>query len=182
MSLVISHAKRLQINDRENRRLAPRRCLGGAVRGPRRGADECAADHEGLAGAAIDRGRRQGAEGHLPDRGSRGGDLVRLENGQCFAGQELLKHTRLCSAITYASVQGLTLRGRVWLYDVESPHFSIKHLYMGCSRAHQFGTFERFVRRRDLPGIKAAGAERASKASNASKCAPRGNFTAFFSL
>ena len=50
-----------------------RRCPGGAVRGPRRGADECAADHEGLAGAAIDRGRRQGAEGHLPDRGSRGG-------------------------------------------------------------------------------------------------------------
>ena len=50
-----------------------RRCSGGAVRGPRRGADECAADHEGLAGAAVDRGRRQGAEGHLPDRGSRGG-------------------------------------------------------------------------------------------------------------
>ena len=45
----------------------------GAVRGPRRGADECAADHEGLAGAAIDRCRWQSAEGHLPDRGSRGG-------------------------------------------------------------------------------------------------------------
>ena len=40
------------------------------------------------------------------------------------------------SAITYASVQGLTLRGIVWLYDVESPHFTLKHLYMmGCSRA-----------------------------------------------
>eukprot|EP00439_Symbiodinium_sp_Y106_P045472 s4714_g5.t1 len=63
------------------------------------------------------------------------GDVVRLESGRCFAGPELLKHTRLCSAITYASVQGLTLRGRVWLYDVESPHFTLKHLYMGCSRA-----------------------------------------------
>ena len=63
------------------------------------------------------------------------GDVVRLESGQCFVGPELLKHTRLCSAITYASVQGLTLRGRVWLYDVESPHFTLKHLYMGCSRA-----------------------------------------------
>ena len=50
-----------------------RRCSGLAVRGSRHGADECAADHEGLAGAAIDWGRRQGAEGHLPDRGSRGG-------------------------------------------------------------------------------------------------------------
>ena len=59
------------------------------------------------------------------------GDVVRLESGQFFA----VKHTRLCSAITYASVQGLTLRGRVWLYDVESPHFTLKHLYMGCSRA-----------------------------------------------
>ena len=34
------------------------------------------------------------------------GDVVRLESGQSFAGPELLKHTRLCSAITYASVQG----------------------------------------------------------------------------
>ena len=51
----------------------PRRCPGAAVRGSRCSADECTADHEGLAGAAIDRGRRQSAEGHLPDRESRGG-------------------------------------------------------------------------------------------------------------
>eukprot|EP00439_Symbiodinium_sp_Y106_P009507 s5904_g1.t1 len=47
------------------------------------------------------------------------GDVVRLESGQSFAGPELLKHTRLCSAITYASVQD----------DVESPHFTLKHLW-----------------------------------------------------
>ena len=63
------------------------------------------------------------------------GERVTLESGQSFEPRELLKHTRLCSAITYASVQGLTLRGRVWLCDVESPHFTMKHLYMGCSRA-----------------------------------------------
>ena len=51
----------------------PRRCPGGAVRGSRRRADERTADHEDLAGAATDRGRGQGAEGHLPDRESRGG-------------------------------------------------------------------------------------------------------------
>eukprot|EP00439_Symbiodinium_sp_Y106_P043838 s8205_g5.t1 len=69
VSLVISHAKRLQINERENRRLAPADALvvQYEARGSRGGADECATDHEGLAGAAIDRGRRQGAEGHLPD-------------------------------------------------------------------------------------------------------------------
>ena len=63
------------------------------------------------------------------------GERVSLESGQSFEPRELLKHTRLCSAITYASVQGLTLRGRVWLCDVDSPHFTMKHLYMGCSRA-----------------------------------------------
>ena len=38
-------------------------------------------------------------------------------------------------AITYASCQGLTLRGRVWLCDTLNPHFSVKHLYVGASRA-----------------------------------------------
>ena len=36
---------------------------------------------------------------------------------------KLLRHTRLCHAITYASCQGLTLRGRVHLRDTSSPHF-----------------------------------------------------------
>ena len=73
MSLVISHPKRLQINDRENRRLAPADAL--VVQYEARGAVPTNASQtiEGLAGAAIDRCRRQGAEGHLSDRGSRGG-------------------------------------------------------------------------------------------------------------
>ncbi|OLP75717.1 hypothetical protein AK812_SmicGene44442 [Symbiodinium microadriaticum] len=135
VSLVISHAKRLQINDRENRRLAPADAL--VVPYEARGAVPTNAPQTmrvwpGLrligAGGKVQKGTFLTVEAVE-------GDLVRLESRQCFAGQELLKHTRLCSAITYASVQGLTLRGRVWLYDVESPHFSIKHLYMGCSRA-----------------------------------------------
>ena len=69
VSLVISHAKRLQINERENRRLAPADAL--LVQYEARGA-ECAADHEGLAGAAAHRGRAEGAEGNLPDRGGGG--------------------------------------------------------------------------------------------------------------
>ena len=47
---------------------------------------------------------------------------------------ELLRSTRPCHAITYASCQGLTLRGRVWLCDTLNPHFSVKHLYVGASR------------------------------------------------
>ncbi|OLQ10182.1 hypothetical protein AK812_SmicGene6059 [Symbiodinium microadriaticum] len=47
---------------------------------------------------------------------------------------ELLRSTRPCHAITYASCQGLTLRGRVWLCDTLNPHFSVKHRNVGASR------------------------------------------------
>ena len=135
VSLVISHAKRLQINERENRRLAPADAL--VVQYEARGAVPTNAPQTmrvwpGLrligAGGKVQKGTFLTVEAVE-------GDVVRLESGQSFAGPELQKHTRLSSAITYASVQGLTLRGRVWLYDVESPHFTLKHLYMGCSRA-----------------------------------------------
>ena len=46
------------------------------------------------------------------------------DDGQSFTPAELLRSTRLCHAITYASCQGLTLRGRVWLCDTLNPHFS----------------------------------------------------------
>ena len=103
MSLVISHAKRLQINDRENRRLAPADAL--LVQYEARGAVPTNAPQTmrvwpGLrligAGGKVQKGTFLTVEAVE-------GDLARLESGQCFAGQELLKHTRLCSAITYAS-------------------------------------------------------------------------------
>ena len=97
VSLVIFHAKRLQINERENRRLAPADVL--VVPYEARGV------WPGLrligAGGKVQKGTFLTVEAVE-------GDVVRLESGQSFAGPELLKHTRLCSAITYASVQGLT--------------------------------------------------------------------------
>ena len=70
MSLVISHAKRLQINDRENRRLAPPDAL--VLQYEARGAVPTNAPQtiEGLAGVAAHRNPRLGAEGHLCDGGS----------------------------------------------------------------------------------------------------------------
>ena len=62
------------------------------------------------------------------------GERIVLDDGQSFTPAELLRSTRLCHAITYASCQGLTLRGRVWLCDTLNPHFSVKHLYVGASR------------------------------------------------
>ena len=43
------------------------------------------------------------------------GERIVLDDRQCFTPAELLRSTRFCHAITYASCQGLTLRGRVWL-------------------------------------------------------------------
>ena len=132
--LVISHAKRLQINERENRRRAPEDALLVQYAGPETAGTSAPQTMRVWPGLRL-----VGAGGKV-QKGvfvtvSEVGERVSLESGQSFEPRELLKHTRLCSAITYASVQGLTLRGRVWLCDVESPHFTMKHLYMGCSRA-----------------------------------------------
>ena len=132
--LVISHAKRLQINERENRRRAPEDALLVQYAGPETAGTNAPQTMRVWPGLRL-----VGAGGKV-QKGvfvtvSEVGERVTLESGQSFEPRELLKHTRLCSAITYASVQGLTLRGRVWLCDVESPHFTMKHLYMGCSRA-----------------------------------------------
>ena len=48
--------------------------------------------------------------------------------------EQVGEHLRLSYAITYASCQGLTLRGRVRLHT-RSPHFTTRHLYVGSSRA-----------------------------------------------
>ena len=64
-----------------------------------------------------------------------GPEKIVLDGGDSFTHAALLKHTRLCHAITYASCQGLTLEGRVFLCDTESPHFTLRHLYVGTSRA-----------------------------------------------
>ena len=44
---------------------------------------------------------------------------VRLDGGQAFSHAELLRQTRLCHAITYASCQGLTLRGPFGFWTAE---------------------------------------------------------------
>ena len=60
---------------------------------------------------------------------SGGGDEARL------TADQTVKCVRLSYAITYAACQGLTLPGRVRLIETESPHFGVRHLYVGASRA-----------------------------------------------
>ena len=56
-------------------------------------------------------------------------DGVRLDNGMRLKNQELLRATRPSHAVTYASCHN-----RVRL-DLESCHLTLRHLYVGASRA-----------------------------------------------
>ena len=132
--LVISHAHRMAINERENRRLAPE----GALLLEHRAQGQAGTNQPQT--MRVWPGLRLVGAGGRVAKGcfatvSEVGERISLDDGQSFAPAELLRHTRLCHAVTYASCQGLTLRGRVWLCDAENPHFSVKHLYVGASRA-----------------------------------------------
>ena len=63
-----------------------------------------------------------------------------LESGERLTREAAGKSLRLCHALTYASVQGLTLPGTVRLLETDHRHFTKKHLYIGASRAtnHEF--------------------------------------------
>ena len=63
-----------------------------------------------------------------------GEETVTLTGGLVLTHEQAISSLRLCYALTYASCQGLTLPGVVRL-DTQSPHFTLKHLYVGLSRA-----------------------------------------------
>ena len=67
--------------------------------------------------------------------------VVRLTSGLELTHEQATQSLRLCYAITYASCQGLTLPGVVRL-DTQSSHFTLKHLYVGLSRATAAGLVE----------------------------------------
>ncbi len=67
-------------------------------------------------------------------------DQVILE-GLTLSHPEAVRSLRLAYALTFASCQGLTLPGRVRL-ETESPHMTIRHLYVGISRATAAGLVE----------------------------------------
>ena len=64
-----------------------------------------------------------------------------LEGGLKLSHEHASKSLRLAYAITYASCQGLTLRGVVRL-ETQSPNFTLRHLYVGISRATAAGLAE----------------------------------------
>ena len=59
---------------------------------------------------------------------------VVLHSGVSLTTHQAVRTLRLSYALTYASVQGLTIGNVVRLDCTSSPHFSIRHLYVGSSR------------------------------------------------
>jgi hypothetical protein len=49
--------------------------------------------------------------------------------------EHVSRDLRLSHAITYHSAQGTTLEGVVRLHDCDHPNFTLRHLYVGISRA-----------------------------------------------
>jgi hypothetical protein len=71
-------------------------------------------------------------------------DTARIRNCQSglrLTHEQASRSLRLAYAITYASCQGLTLRGVVRL-ETQSPNFTLRHLYVGSSRATAAGLVE----------------------------------------
>ena len=141
-TLVISHSKRMAVNAAANRALAPEGSkllelevihidLGGC--------DKCITQNSPQSMRVWPGLRLIGAGGKIPKGvfvavAEVEPDGVRLDNGMRLKNQELLRATRPSHAVTYASCQGLTLHNRVRL-DLESCHLTLRHLYVGASRA-----------------------------------------------
>ena len=65
----------------------------------------------------------------------KGGEGEELTDSMTISADTAIKCLRPAWAINYAGCQGLTLCGRVRLLETDHPHFGLKHLYVGSSRA-----------------------------------------------
>ena len=133
--LVISHANRMRLNEQHNRRLAPENAVtityeGRAAAGTN--APQTMRVWPGLrlvgAGGKVGQGLLRFSGGGGPRRReARHGGALHPRGAPAPHSALPRHHLRSC--------QGLTLQGRVHLCDTSSPHFELRHLYVGASRA-----------------------------------------------
>ena len=152
-TLVISHSKRMAVNAAANRALAPEGsklleldvihidlgCHETVTQVPHEYCQTATPQNSPQSMRVWPGLRLIGAGGKIPKGvfvavAEVEPDGVRLDNGMRLKNQELLRATRPSHAVTYASCQGLTLHNRVRL-DLESCHLTLRHLYVGASRA-----------------------------------------------
>ena len=135
-TLVISHSRRKFLNARRNAQDAPSNAvffkapIGAKSTG--NGPQSC----------FMWPGLRMIGTGGMVKKGvfvtithvTQDGDVT-LDNGAQLTKEQAIRSIRLTTALTYASVQGLTLEGRVRMECTASKFLSWRHSYVGSSRA-----------------------------------------------
>jgi hypothetical protein len=140
-TLVMSHKRRIEENARQNQAdHADRVARGEAGAVEIKVATKHAQDNNKPQNMWIWKGQRLIGAGNNVPKGcfvtveSVDEDKVVLDTGLVLTHQHCSTSLRLCHALTFASSQGLTLRGRVRL-ESKSGHLTSRHLYVGISRA-----------------------------------------------
>jgi len=140
-SLVISHAKRRRINHEMNVQLKPK-CGAVLLKAPTTKQANAPQDAYFRPGMRLV-GCMDTKRGLLHNGGwyeilaaDHSKFRLKAENGSELeiSAQEAMAKTRMTWALTYACVQGLTLRGRVRLHDCDHPRMDWRKLNVGISR------------------------------------------------
>jgi len=135
--LVMSHRKRMQHNRLMNQARKPKDAFFFRYRPPHGNLSGNQPQSMwiwkgmtlvGASGAACPKGILVEVEDVTPE-------VVSLSSGAQLTAEQICKCTRLAHCLCYASVQGLTLPGVVRLSDTTSPMLTLRHLYVGISRA-----------------------------------------------
>jgi hypothetical protein len=133
-TLTMSHKRRIQINRRENLFLKPKCAIH--IKAPlffSRGANMSQSMWV-WPGLRLIGGGSKCLKGVFVIVEEVTDEFISISGGQKLTHADAVRSLRLCSALTYASVQGLTLKGLIRL-ETDSLNFTLKHLYIGSSRA-----------------------------------------------
>ena len=139
-NLVISHRKRVLLNERINKQLAPEDAVmiqvcGRTYRGNGAQSMRLWPGIKLLGAVSSDKkGIRNGCLYTVSALDQEHAELEELP-GARFSHSEVKQWLRLSHAQTYASVQGTEFEGALRLHDVQHKHFSRRHLFVGLSRA-----------------------------------------------
>ena len=130
-TLVISHARRRYLCMRMNLAEKPTDAVYFRAPVPGKTGPQSMWLWPGLtvvgAGGSVKKGVFETVKDATPDE-------VVLHSGTRLTAHQAVRSLRLAHAITYASAQGLTIRGVMRLDCTSNRHLSWKHLYVGASR------------------------------------------------
>jgi len=132
-TLTISHARRVAVNRKVNFATKPKGAMFIRALPNHASAENNAQDMFLWVGIRLIGCGGKVARGVFVHVAELGDTQLQLDNGTKLGYDQLHNAVRLAHCLTYASAQGLTLRGRVRL-ETLGVHFTIKHMYVGTSR------------------------------------------------